>query len=211
MEQRECNAAAWYINLAFGFSFDHSTPLQNGQAFLYDGHAHGAWGGPSMTSGTNFSRNRWSRGTIYFITGHNHGLMYTYNVCCCILKTLFHRFCNNNITDVAQEVMLHMQHILPWARCLAYNKSVDTWVTGKHKLCCPWADVALGLCPRDNINPLCNISCVYQLPMYQLLRTSDAIISHHYNCKLYTSCPQRIFIVSIQPLQLRAMSLHHLL
>ena len=65
--------------------------------------------------------------------------------------------------------MLHIQHILPWARCLAYNKSVDTWVTGKHKLCCPWADVALGLCPRDNINPLCNITCVYQLPMYQLL------------------------------------------
>ena len=31
----------------------------------------------------------------------------------CILKTLSHRFCNNNITDVAQDVMLHMQHILP--------------------------------------------------------------------------------------------------
>ena len=29
--------------------------------------------------------------------------------------------------------------------------------------------VALGLCPRDNIKPLCNITCVYQLPMYQLL------------------------------------------
>ena len=29
---------------------------------------------------------------------------------CCILKTVFHRRCNNNIIDVAQEVM---QHILP--------------------------------------------------------------------------------------------------
>ena len=31
-------------------------------------------------------------------------------------------------------------------RCLVYNKSADAWVygcTGKHKLCCPWADVAL--------------------------------------------------------------------
>ena len=36
-----------------------------------------------------------------------------------------------------------------------YNKSVDTWVTGKHKLCCPWADVAFQLCPHDNIKPLC--------------------------------------------------------
>ena len=30
----------------------------------------------------------------------------------CIIKTLVHRLYNNNITDVAQEVMLHMQHIL---------------------------------------------------------------------------------------------------
>ena len=41
--------------------------------------------------------------------------------------------------------------------------------TGKHKLYCPRADVALGLRLRDNIKPLCNITCVYQLPMYQLL------------------------------------------
>ena len=75
----------------------------------------------------------------------------------------------NNITDVAQEVMLHMQRILPYARCIAHNKSVDTWASGKHKLCCPRADVALGLHPRDNIKPLCNIACVHQLPMYQLL------------------------------------------
>ena len=41
--------------------------------------------------------------------------------------------------------------------------------TGKHKLCCPWADVALGLRPRDNIKPLHNITCVHQLSMHQLL------------------------------------------
>ena len=35
--------------------------------------------------------------------------------------------------------------------------------------------VALGLCPRDNIKPLCNITGVYQLPMYQLLHTLAAI------------------------------------
>ena len=28
-------------------------------------------------------------------------------VICCMFKTLLHRLCNNNITDVAQEVMLH--------------------------------------------------------------------------------------------------------
>ena len=38
---------------------------------------------------------------------------------------------------------------------------------GKH-VRCPRADVALGLRPRDIINPLCNITCVYQLPMCQL-------------------------------------------
>ena len=67
--------------------------------------------------------------------------------------------------------MLYMQHILPWANCLVYNKSVDTWVTGKYKLCClrgARADVALRLHPRDNINPLCNITCVYQLFICQL-------------------------------------------
>ena len=31
---------------------------------------------------------------------------------CCMLMTVFHRRCNNNITDVAQEVMLHMQYII---------------------------------------------------------------------------------------------------
>ena len=30
-------------------------------------------------------------------------------------------------------------------------------------LYCPWADVALSLLPRDNTNPLHNITCVYQL------------------------------------------------
>ena len=34
-------------------------------------------------------------------------------VICCILKTVFRRHCNNNIANVAQEVMLHMQPILP--------------------------------------------------------------------------------------------------
>ena len=34
-------------------------------------------------------------------------------IICCILKTVSHRHCNNNIADVEQEVMLHMQHILP--------------------------------------------------------------------------------------------------
>ena len=69
---------------------------------------------------------------------------------CCILKTLSHRFCNNNITDLAQDVMLHMQHILPQARCLVYNKSVDTWVTGKHKLCLPVTHVSTITCISDN-------------------------------------------------------------
>ena len=71
------------------------------------------------------------------------------------------------MTDVAHEVMLH--DILPLARCKVYDKSVDTWAIGKHKLFYPWADVALRLCPHDNIKPLCNITCVYQLPMYQQL------------------------------------------
>ena len=46
---------------------------------------------------------------------------------CCILSALAHRQCNNNKTDVTQEVMLHimpraryvmlhMQHIMPRAR-----------------------------------------------------------------------------------------------
>ena len=56
-----------------------------------------------------------------------------YNNYCCILtcKTLPHKLCNNNITDVAQEAMLHMQHVtLPHdqVRCLAYNKSVEARV-----------------------------------------------------------------------------------
>ena len=32
---------------------------------------------------------------------------YKHSIICCILETLPHRLCNNNITDVAQEVMLH--------------------------------------------------------------------------------------------------------
>ena len=77
------------------------------------------------------------------------------NVTCCTLKTLPKRLCNNNMTDVAHEVMLH--DILPLARCKVYDKSVDTWAIGKHKLFYPWADVALRLCPLDNIKPLYNM------------------------------------------------------
>ena len=32
------------------------------------------------------------------------------SITCCILETHSHRRCNNNKTDVTQEVMLHMQH-----------------------------------------------------------------------------------------------------
>ena len=51
-----------------------------------------------------------------------------------------------------------------------YNKSVDTWVYWLNTSCVALGlNVALGLCPRDNIKSLCNITCVHQLPMYQLL------------------------------------------
>ena len=101
----------------------------------------------------------------------------------CILTTLPHRLCNNNITDVAQEVMLHMQRILPQARCIAHNKSVDTWASGKHKLCCPRADVALGLRPGDNIKPLCNsYPCInyYMLDVAATLPPLYKIFSYMY-------------------------------
>ena len=58
---------------------------------------------PKISMGPN---NQQSRNTcsLYFT------VIYT----CCILKTRSHRLCNNNVTDVAQEVMLHnMQHIIP--------------------------------------------------------------------------------------------------
>ena len=97
--------------------------------------------------------------------------------CTCILKTHSHRLCNNNIIDVAQEVMLHMQHILPKGKNTVtpieiqlkcphvfarreiqqvsyYSRNGTTWVS------CPRADVSLGLRPRDNIQPLCNITHV---------------------------------------------------
>ena len=90
-------------------------------------------------------------------------MMNNYN--CCILKTLPHRLCSNNITDVAQEVMLHRQQIFPT------NQLIHAWLTGKHKLY-----VALGLMLHSdftlvtiNVKPLYNITCVYQLPMHQLL------------------------------------------
>ena len=50
-------------------------------------------------------------------------------------------------------------------RSAKYNKSVDSYVPG-NLLYCPWADVALSLLPRDNTNPLHNITCVYQLASY---------------------------------------------
>ena len=37
------------------------------------------------------------------------------------------------------------------------NQLIHGWLENT-RLCCPWANVALGLCPRDNINPLCNIT-----------------------------------------------------
>ena len=40
-----------------------------------------------------------------------HSLHYTMHVHC-ILKSVSHGHCYNNITDVAQEMMLHMQHTL---------------------------------------------------------------------------------------------------
>ena len=56
--------------------------------------------------------------------------------------------------------MLSIQHIS------------DTWVTGRHKLPCPRADV-------DNIKPFCNVTCVYQLPTYQPLHT-PSLPTHTY-------------------------------
>ena len=45
---------------------------------------------------------------------------------CCISKTLSHRLCSNNISDVAQKVMLHMQHILPKGKYSnSYRKKVE--------------------------------------------------------------------------------------
>ena len=54
-----------------------------------------------------------------------------------------------------------MKHILPWAKCLVdiINQLIHAWAIGKR----PWADVALGLCLCDNINPLCSITWIYQL------------------------------------------------
>ena len=35
-------------------------------------------------------------------------IAWSITACCCILETHSHRRCNNNITDVTQEVMLHI-------------------------------------------------------------------------------------------------------
>ena len=50
---------------------------------------------------------------VISITDANHLKDRIISLICCILKTHSHRLCNNNITDVAQEMMLHMQYILP--------------------------------------------------------------------------------------------------
>lgn len=39
---------------------------------------------------------------------HIHYIVYCHQNYSCILETIAHRHCNNNIIDIAQEVILHM-------------------------------------------------------------------------------------------------------
>ena len=66
--------------------------------------------------------------------------------------------------------MLHMQHILPQAHVEYTTNQLIHRQPVKTSYVALGLDVTLGLRPRGNIQPLCNITDVNLLPMHQLLQ-----------------------------------------
>ena len=101
--------------------------------------------------------------------------MYVQCTCCIhvhVLQIYSHRSYNNNKTDVTQEVMLHMQHILPQAHVEYTTNQLIHRQLVKTSDVALGLDVTLGLRPRGNIQPLYNITDVNLLPMHQLLHVA---------------------------------------